>query len=109
MGLDVPVRASLQLGGEIAHTDVCVGVERTALVVDVDRGPHRLRVVADHEERPTGRDGGEDVVDHPPVGRAMDRGVVRRHEVERGGLERVEIGCVGVESDDVEGSPGFER
>lgn len=50
----------------------------------------RLEVVGDDEQRATGSDRAEQVADTTAVGRARDRNVLCRHEIEPGGLERVE-------------------
>ena len=62
----------------------------------VDRRAHRLEVVAHDEERAARGDRVEQVADAAAVGRAGDRRVLRRHEVERRALERVERVGVGV-------------
>ena len=100
--LDVPARRARDHRGDVVDPEERVGIERAALLVGVDRGPHRLEIVADHQQRASRRDRTEQVVRTPAVGRARDRRVVRGDEVERSALERLERVGVDVAAVDVQ-------
>ena len=73
---------------------VGVWVERPAVGRRVDRRTHRLEIVAHDEQRATRSNRVQQVVNTAAIGCAGDRCVLRRHEVERCGLEGIE--CVRV-------------
>ncbi len=85
VNLDLLLRCAGERNREVVDGQVGIGVERSAVLQRVDRLAQRLEVVAHYEERATRSICVEQIADTSTIGRAGDRRVVGRHEVERSG------------------------
>jgi len=94
--LDVPCRRVGEHSGEVVGRHVGIRIEGPAVGPCVDRCTHRLEIVAHHQERATGRYRVQQVVNRAAIGSAVNRCVLRRHEVECFAFERVECVRIGV-------------